>query len=303
MKPARSVIWLSGLIAVLSAISSGIGLFWHDTGHSFVVTTMRGEIVEMYGQGVYRYESLRNGVGFKGVDLFMLVVGMPLLLVATRLYQRGSLRGGLLLVGTLAYLVYNSAHLVFSYAYNHLFIVYIMLFSASLFACVLSFRSIDAQELAARFTPHLLRRSIATFLFAVGVSLIIVWIGLDLLPALLQGHAPRLMGATTLVTHAIDVGVIAPLAFGSGLLLLRRAPLGYLLAATLLVLSSVLGAGVLALSAAQALAGVLTTVETVVFVVPFVVLTAVGIVLTVGMFRAISGSAPEQTAAMQTAPV
>lgn len=303
MKPARSVIWLSALIAVLSAISSGIGLFWHDSGRSFVVTTMRGEIVQMYGQGLYRYESLRNGVGFKGVDLFILVVGIPLLIVSTRLYRRGSLRGSLLLVGTLAYLLYNSAHLVFSYAYNHLFVVYIMLFSASLFATALSFRSIDAQTLAARFTQQLPRRSIAAFLFAIGVSLIIVWIGLDMLPALIQGHAPRLMGATTLVTHAIDAGIIAPLACLSGGLLLRRAPLGYLLAATLLVVSSVLGAGVLALSAAQVLAGALTAAETVMFVAPFVVLTAVGVALTIGMFRALSDSAATQGASMQTAPV
>jgi hypothetical protein len=57
------------------------------------------------------------------------------------------------------------------------------------------------------------RRCIAGFLFAVGVSMILVWVGLDILPALLQGKAPGLASHTTLPTHALDVGIIAPLAF------------------------------------------------------------------------------------------
>jgi hypothetical protein len=245
----------------------------------------------MYGQGLYRYESLRNGAGFKGVDLFILVVGIPLLILFTLLYRRGSLHGGLLLTGTLAYFLYNSTHLTFSYAYNDLFLVYLAQFSASLFATVLAFMSIDAQALASHL-PNLPRRGIAGYLFVVGVSLVVVWIGLSILPALLQGKAPELSGYTTLVTHGVDVGIIAPLAFVAGVLLLRRAPLGYLLAATLLIVSSVLGAGIAALSAAQLLAGVLTVAETVVFVMPFAILTAGGIWLTVVLFRNYSEPAP-----------
>jgi hypothetical protein len=301
MKPSNAVVWLSVLIAVFALVAAGAGLFWQDGGSPFAVTTLRGETVQMYGQGLYRYESLRNGAGFKGVDVFILVVGIPLLLLFTRLYRRGSLRGGVLLTGTLAYFLYNSIHLTFSYAYNNLFLLYLAQFAASLFATVLAFTSIDAQTLPARFSEKLPRRSIAGFLFAVGLLLIIVWIGLSILPALLQGRTPELSGSTTLVTHGVDVGIIAPLAFLAGILLLRRAPLGYLLAATLLVLSSVLGAGVIALSAAQTLAGVLTIAETVVFVAPFAILTAAGIWLTVLLFHNLSEPAPLHMAALQPA--
>jgi hypothetical protein len=301
MKPSNAVVWLSALVAVLALVAAGAGLFWQDGGSPFAVTTLRGETVQMYGQGLYRYESLRNGAGFKGVDVFTIVVGIPLLLLFTRLYRRGSLHGGVLLTGTLAYFLYNATHLTFSYAYNTLFLVYLAQFSASLFATVLAFASIDAQTLPAHFSEKLPRRGIAAFLFAVGLSLIIVWIGLSILPALLQGRAPELSGSTTLVTHVVDVGIIAPLAFLAGVLLLRRAALGYLLAATLLVLSSVLGAGVMALSAAQTLAGVLTTAETIVFVAPFAILTAAGIWLTVLLFRNFSEPAPLRAAMLQPA--
>jgi hypothetical protein len=301
MKPSSAAVWLSTLVAVLALIAAGAGLFWHDGGDPFAVTTFRGETVQMYGQGLYRYESFRNGVGFKGVDLYILVVGIPLLLGFTLRYRRGSLHGGILLSGTLAYFLYNSTHLTFSYAYNSLFLVYLAQFAASLFATVLTFTSIDAQALPARCSEKLPRRSIAGFLFVVGLSLIIVWIGLSILPALLQGRTPELSGSTTLVTHGVDVGIIAPLAFLSGVLLLQRAPLGYLLAATLLVLSSVLGAGVVALSAAQTRAGALTTAETIVFVAPFVILTVAGIWLTVLLLRNLTEPGPTRMAMLRSA--
>jgi hypothetical protein len=301
MKPSNAVVWLSSLIAVLALVAASVGLFWQDAGSPFSFTTLRGETVQMYGHGLYRYETLRDGSGFKGADLFILVVGVPLLMLFTLLYWRGSLRGGLLLTGTLAYFVYNSASMAFGYAYNNLFLVYVAQLSASLFAFALAFRSFDLQALPAHFSDRLPRRGIAGFLFAVGISLILVWGVLDILPALLAGKAPALTGHTTLPTHAMDMGLIAPLAFVAGVLLLWRAALGYLLAVTLLVVSSVRGAGVLALSAAQLLAGVLTTVETVVFVMPFVILTVIGIGLTVVLFRSFSEPAPLRTAALQSA--
>src|SRR5690349_19107342 len=107
MQPSKAVMWLSILIAALAALAALVGLFWHDAGSPFAVTTLRGETVQMYGQGLYRYETLRDGAGFRGVDLFALVVAIPLLMLGTQLYRRGSLRGGLLLTGTLAYFLYN----------------------------------------------------------------------------------------------------------------------------------------------------------------------------------------------------
>jgi hypothetical protein len=285
MKPSRTVVWLSWLIAALALVAASMGLVYQNGGSAFAITTLRGETVEMYGQGLYRYETLRDGSGFRGVDLFLIVVAIPLLLWFTFLYRRGSLKGGLLLAGTLAYFLYNATSQTFGYAYNSLFLVYLAEFSASLFACVLAFTSFDAQALAGQLTDHLPRRAVAGFLFVVGGSLLTVWLGLDILPAISAGKAPALTGHTTLPTHALDMGVIAPVAVVAGALVLRRAPLGYLLATTLLVMSAILGAGIAALSAAQLMAGALSPAETAMFVVPFVLLAAVGSWLTIVVLR------------------
>jgi hypothetical protein len=81
-------------------------------------------------------------------------------------------------------------------------------------------------------------------------------------------------------------------------MLLRRVPLGYLLAAVLLVLSSVLGTGILVYSAAQVLAGVLTAGQFAGFVVPFIVLTGAGVWLTAGLLRAIADGPPRASLAV-----
>jgi hypothetical protein len=288
MKVSITLVVLVGVVAVLAAFAAVVGLIYGDGGSPSSFTTVRGEKVMMYGQGLYGFETLRDGAGWKGADLYVLLVGLPLLIGAALLYRRGSFKGGLLLTGTLGYLLYNSASMTVGYAYNNLFLVYVALFSASLFAFVLALVSFDLSALPAHFSKQLPRRAIAGFLFVVGVSLVFVWGVMDILPALLNGQAPALTGHTTLPTHALDMGIIAPASVLAGVLLLRRAPLGYLLCSTLMIVSAVLGGGVLALSAAQVIAGVLTVAQIMVFVVPFVILSAIALALTVVLFRNIS---------------
>ena len=288
IKRSTALFWLSLLIAALMLMTSAVGLFRRDLGTPFSFTTLRGENVEMYGQGLYRFETLRDGTGNKGSDAYILLVAVPLLVLSAAIYRRGSLRAGMLLSGTLAYFLYLTASMTFGYAYNNLFLLYLAAFSASLFGTAVAITCFDLPALRDHFSNRLPRRGIAAFLFAVGGSLILVWAGLDILPALIQGKAPALSGHTTLPTHALDMGIIAPLAIVAGVLLLRRVPLGYLLASILLVVSAVLGAGVLALSAAQLLAHVLTVPETIGFVVPFAVLTLFALGLAVRLFRNLS---------------
>src|SRR4051812_17504523 len=86
LRPAQPVVWLAVLIAVLSAIAAGVGLLWRDERDPVPFTTLHGQVVQLYGQGLYRHDTLLNGPGYKGMDLFILVVGVPLLAVGTLLY-------------------------------------------------------------------------------------------------------------------------------------------------------------------------------------------------------------------------
>ncbi len=147
MKTSTIITWLTLLIAALALIAAGIGLFWQDGGSSFSFTTLHGQTVQMYGQGLYHYDTITSAAQEKSQDVVTLFMGIPLLLLSLILYRRGSLRGHLLLAGTLGYFLYTYASMAFYIANNNLFLVYVALFSASLFAFVLSLTSIDMQAL------------------------------------------------------------------------------------------------------------------------------------------------------------
>src|SRR4029450_14075606 len=70
------------------------------------VTSVHGELVELYGTGVYDDDTVFKGAGNRGSDLVTLLLAVPLLLAATAVYRRGSLRGALLLSGGLSWPLY-----------------------------------------------------------------------------------------------------------------------------------------------------------------------------------------------------
>lgn len=285
MNISKAVVWLSALIAVLALVAAGVGLFYQNGGSPFSFTTLHGQTVQVYGQGLYHYDTIASASQEKGQDVVTLFLGIPLLVVSLLLYRRGSLRGHLLLTGTLGYFLYTYGSMAFNTAYNPLFLAYVALFSASLFAFVLALTSFDLQSLPAHFSPHLPRRSIAGFLFAVGLFLLVMWLGL-IVPPLLRGQAPQaLESTTTLVIQVLDLGVIVPVAFLSGILLLKRAPLGSLLASIVLVKTLTLGTAVSAMVVGQLLAGVELSISE---IVGFPLLALIGISMAVMLLRHVS---------------
>jgi hypothetical protein len=151
----------------------------------------------MYGQGLYRYDSLMKGATLRGSDAVMLLAGIPLLAVAFIFYRQGRLRGLLLLVGALTYTLYNAASLSFGAAYNPLLLLYIILLAANLFAFILAFEAVDLQALPGHVLPGMPFRGLAAFMLISGVLLMLVWLS-GLLGALFSGQPiPTLESYTT----------------------------------------------------------------------------------------------------------
>jgi len=257
---------LVALIAALALVAAGSGVLWQGSGSPYPFTTLRGETVMMHGRGLYRYETVSGAAQAIAGDVVTLCLGIPLLAVSAWLCRRGSLRGALLLAGTLGYFLYTYASMAFLAAFNPLFLVYVALFSLSLFAFILAMTSIDVAALPGRFSDRLPRRGIAIVLFAIGGFLFLAWLG-RIVPALLTGAPPYgLESYTTLVIQALDLGLIVPLAILAGLLLLKARPLGYLLAAVALLKGLTMATAVSAMAFGQVLAGVMVSpVELIVF--------------------------------------
>jgi hypothetical protein len=138
--------------------------------------------------------------------------------------------------------------------------------------------------------PH---RLLARFLLVSAAVIVAVWLP-PLLTALLRGTAPALLDAyTTPVTYSLDLGIVAPSAALAGLLVHRRRPLGYLLAAPLLVTIVLLLPTIALGTALQAAAGVaFTPAEIAGPIAGFALLGVLGTWLLGRLLRAVPASVP-----------
>lgn len=254
MKYQSTLRWLIPLIGILALVAAGTGLFYQTDGQPYLFTSHRGEEVMIYAQGLYKYETVGSAAQAKANDLVVLAIGLPLLVVSTWLAFRGSLRGQLLLTGTLGFFLYTYISMAFMAAFNALFLVYTALYSLSLFAFVLSMMSFDLETLPGKFSERLPRGWIAGVLFLIGGFLLLAWLG-RILPPIFKDQVPYLENATTMVIQAMDLGLIVPLATLSGILLLRRIAWGYLLAAVALMKGMTMGVAVSAMGINMILQG------------------------------------------------
>ena len=68
MKPSTLVTLLASLVALSAAVAAGTGLFSQQEGEPFSFTTLRGQTAQVYGRGLYRYDTRFFAAGFRGQD-------------------------------------------------------------------------------------------------------------------------------------------------------------------------------------------------------------------------------------------
>jgi hypothetical protein len=250
--------WITGLSAIvmllsLAATLAGILTGFGQQHHTFV--TLRGETVTMQGGGLYGNESLSGASQAIGQDFVTLAVAIPLLVIATVLARNGSVRGLVLRAGVLLYFTYTYMLLAFGGAYNQLFLVYVAVYSAGLFAFILSVLAIDPTRLRARLSGRFRRTLVGWTLVGFAVLLALMWLG-RIVPALASGTPPPgLESYGTLFVQAGDLGILVPLTTLSGVLLLMRKPAGFLLAGVMVVKGATFGLALMGMIVAMAALG------------------------------------------------
>jgi hypothetical protein len=230
---------LAVLVGILGLAVSGLGLVLIGEADPVVVATIRGETVELHGQGLYEYDTLFQAANNQSTDLVTLLLGLPLLGASLYGSIKGSLRARLLLLGTFGYFFYvGASYALGAVAYNDLYLLYVAFFSASLFALVLtlaSFRSLTNQ-----LGDRLPRRLPGVFMWVSAALTIGVWL-MDPIAAMIEGGPPTGLGPySTLFTYAFDIGVIVPVAATAGAMILSGRSFGYVTAFALLVLEAFL---------------------------------------------------------------
>jgi len=284
MKNQTTLTIIIPLIFILALFAVGMGLFYQTPGQPYSFTSHRGETVVINGHGLYYYDTVSSAAQQRGNDMVTLFVGLPMLVVSTWMSFRGSLRGRLLLTGTIGFFLYTYMSMCMLTMFNTLFLVYVALFSLSLYAFILSMMSFDLETLSQHFSEKLPRRWIAALLFIIGGFLTMAWLG-KVLPPISHDVPPMLDNTTTFVIQAMDLGLIVPLAVLSGILLLRRSAWGYLLTSIFVLKGITLGLAVSAMAVNMTLAG---TPDSLGIMIPFLIITILNLAAAVSLIKNIA---------------
>jgi hypothetical protein len=209
------VLYLSLAIAACTVLMSLTGIF----SQAFYARETPNWQVQSMGQDV--------------VDLFLIV---PVLLITTVFAWKRHFTGTCIWAGTLVYLQYTFLIYCFGVHFNKLFPVYCITLGLSVYTLLYVIyarrKSMASPDHSSRVVIHMT----GYYLLLIAVLFYLLWLS-EVIPAIYQGVVPKSLAAVGLPTnpvHVIDLSVFLPGVFITGLLLLRRRTLGYLLAPVVL---------------------------------------------------------------------
>lgn len=150
------------------------------------------------------------------------VPGLPAMLIALPALVKGSLRVRLFSLGLFAYFFYQYFMYALAWAFGPLFLLFILIFTSSLAGIVLIASTIDASKLSQHITGRFPGRAMAILSFF--TTLLLVGMRLGRILAGVKGdyETAMLLGQTTMVIQALDLGLIVPLAVFTGIAILRK---------------------------------------------------------------------------------
>lgn len=248
------------IILVLSVFCSLIGLLTSSGAISYDFIAITGEIVSIYGHGIYANDSISIVAQGLASDFITLIIAIPVTVLALYFSQKDSFKGDLVLTGMLGYFLYTYMSYTFLWNYNALFIVYVIIMSLSFFAFLIMMTSFDLKSIKSYFVDPFKAKSIISFQWFVAIMIGMLWLS-KITPTWFSTVSPiGLEHYTTLVIQAMDLGFVVPTAIISAILLNQRKPLGYLLSSIVLIKGIALLTSITAMVLSMMLSGIQTSI-------------------------------------------
>ena len=229
-------IWLSVLVSVLVAGASGAGIF----------------VKSIYSQETASYAA--QGVG---QDIVNIVIAVPTLLLSASFLRKNSVRGLLVWLGALIYIVYSYVMYAFSVHFGFLFPVYIGVLGLSFYTLFGSLFSLKLPDLAASIASSTKPKTVSVFLMIFGLAFFALWSS-DILRSLFSGSVPQSVTDTGLpvnLVHVLDLAFILPGMIITSTLLWKRKTAGFLFAVPFLMFAAIMGMAIIAMLVAMSQRG------------------------------------------------
>ncbi len=202
------ILWSSVLLSILIGATSSISLC---TNNFYVQETLN-----------WRSQCI-------GQDLVNLSFILPVLLIAALLVFIGFSKAMFVWAGTLFYLVYTYIIYCFNVHFNMFFIEYCLVLGICVYLLMYFFFSYKENVFVERFRK--LDALIALYFLALSVLFYCLWLS-GILPAIEKNSLPndlKEVGLFTNPVHVLDLSVFLPGFFITGVLILKRHSMGYVL--------------------------------------------------------------------------
>lgn len=192
-----------------------------------------------------------------GQDVATLVLALPVLALALWAASRGSIRGRLVVLGALGYLLYPYAIFAFDAVLNPATPLYIAVVGLAVWSFALSMPRIAEIEVEATVGDRVWRRASSVFRLVIAGIFALLWLS-QIARAAITGQQPQALrdsGWPTSPIYVLDLALLVPLCVVIGIRLLARRPGALRFAVPLLVFIPILALGVLSITAFVALDG------------------------------------------------
>lgn len=274
MKQKQTITILIGAIIILSATAALVGIFTTGGPGNFGYVTIRGETVTIYGKGIYKHMSADVAIQGIAQDVVTLFIGIPLLLFSLFGFRKSSVKNRFLLTGVTGYFFVTYLFYTAMGMYNELFLVYVTLLGLTFFALFNLFISFDIKIISEYFSVKAPAKFTGGFLIFNSIAIALMWLG-RVIPPLLDGsvYPVDLQHYTTMIVQGFDLGLLLPVSFVAGWLLLKKRPMGFLIGVPYIVFLSVLMSALSAKIIAMGINGV--NIIPAVFIIPAINLVTI----------------------------
>ncbi len=236
MKYIKQLKILVPFIAIGSMIETLAGIFSNDGNGSYLYKTIRGEMAEIYGKGVYKH--MTTDVAVQGIaqDYITLFVAIPILLISFFLATKNNLKAKLILSGTLLYFLLTYLFYIAIALYNEIFLIAVITLFCSLFAFILNIISFDFIKVKSSFSEQKTIHRASIFLIIIATMMSFLWLSI-IIPPMLDGsfYPKELHHYSTLIVQGYDLGIFLPLAVISGILGIQKNEYAYVFVPTYLI--------------------------------------------------------------------
>ena len=210
----KIILWLSVLTAILILIASTSGLI---------------------SPAIYEKETFNWKIQSIGQDYVNLFLILPCQLVSSIFFFKGKHTASFLWAGSTVYLIYTYLIYCFDIHFNSFFLIYCLILGLNFYS-LLYFIYTYIRDIPQQTITSTLRKLSAYYFLTIAILFYFLWLS-EIIPAHLNQTLPKSLMETTLPTnavHVIDLSVLLPGIFITGILLLKKHQLAIFLTPTLL---------------------------------------------------------------------